>query len=222
MAHIRFTALTTLLALCFAGCQPVETPAEPVTETKAPEWAMKPPRADAAAVDRLTKSPSDYGPAFLPDKDGSLHTDCPRESFSLSSMWWGEPEKISLITFPQEHVEWGERRGFAVRITNRTGKVFSCGGCDGSLNIVQEALDGAGMWREIESIPTSWCGVSYMIRNKLESDRFWQFAAPEFSGTMKTRLRFRWDLTPTVYSNEFEGSINPSQFVDPRAEKSGR
>lgn len=220
MRRYSHAAFVLFMFLVVAGCQPLEAPAKPIAEAKAPIWALNPPRADAAPIVRFSRDESDYGPEFLPDKNGDLHTGCSRKAYSTQDINWGEPGKVSLIVFPNEHVAfggWDERRGFAARAINRSENLFVCGGCDGSLNMVMEAIDVDGEWKAIESIPTSGCGVSYMIRNKLETDRFWQFTVPEFAGPFKTRLRLRWDVNGGIYSNEFEGSINPEQFVNPPA-----
>lgn len=47
----------------------------------------------------------------------------------------------------------------------------------------------------------------------------WTFTAPRYEGTAKTKLRFMLDLSrgntrKYVYSEEFDGSVNPEQFGD--------
>lgn len=44
--------------------------------------------------------------------------------------------------------------------------------------------------------------------------QYWQFSARDYSGTIKTKLRFRLDIGggQVFYSNEFEGAISAQQF----------
>jgi hypothetical protein len=84
---------------------------------------------------------------------------------------------------------------------------------------VQEALDSQGQWKPLERFPDTFCGNSFH-RVFLESNENWEFFAIQRSGRFKTKLR----LEPggedsiaagggAVFSNEYEGSIDPSEFV---------
>jgi hypothetical protein len=83
---------------------------------------------------------------------------------------------------------------------------------------VQEALDRDGKWKPIEYLPSSWCGNSYHTVF-LAANEYWEFTAARFTGKFKTKLRFRLDHQKpgaedaTIYSNEFEGGVNPKQFT---------
>ncbi len=50
----------------------------------------------------------------------------------------------------------------------------------------------------------------------LGSGEYWAFSAPRYVGDRKTKLRFAFTVAEgkTIYSNEFEGSVNPEQFVE--------
>jgi len=154
----------------------------------------------------------------------------------LAGRNWGEAGTISLIAVPEEQAAYLNLRGFALRLVNRTDKPVACTACDSRLFLVQEALDRNGKWRPIEQMPRSGCGNSYH-RVFLDRDQYWEFPAPRYSGWFKTRIRFRLELGEEqcrevggdedkrqticlprrggriIYSNEFEGSINPSQFA---------
>jgi len=118
------------------------------------------------------------------------------------------PEEFTLFA--------GGHKGMVLHLVNATERDVSFGACDSRINIVQEARDAAGNWRAIEYLPSSWCGNSYH-RVILSPGEEWRFKAPKYIGVMKTRLRFKLTdvdarvLWP-VYSNEFEGSVNPEQF----------
>lgn len=114
----------------------------------------------------------------------------------------------------------GEYRGMRLRLINLSDTTAAFDASDSRLAIVQQALDAKGRWRPVEYLPSSWCGNSYH-RLFLASKEYWMFAAPRYTGTMRTRLRFA--LMKDVngkgngvlfVSNEFEGSINPEQFAE--------
>ena len=72
--------------------------------------------------------------------------------------------------------------------------------------------------KPIEYLPSSWCGNSYHTVF-LGPKQYWEFAAPRYNGKIKTRLRIRleWQKSQfqklTIYSNEFDGSVNAKQFT---------
>jgi hypothetical protein len=157
----------------------------------------------------------------------------------LDGQDWGQPGELSVVAFPDEPLTYLDRKGFAVRVVNRTDVVVGFSACDSQLYLVREALDRQGNWRPIELRPIEICGNSFH-RVFLGKNQYWEFPALRYSGTFKTRIRFRleqgksqsfpWELNNTeeahshtylypnrsgrvFYSNEFEGWINPSQFV---------
>lgn len=83
---------------------------------------------------------------------------------------------------------------------------------------MQEAIDIDGQWKPVEYLPLSWCGNSYHMVFP-DPKQYWEFAAARYTGKFKTRLRFRlqWQKSDTqkltVYSNEFDGSVNAKQFT---------
>lgn len=127
--------------------------------------------------------------------------------------------EISLVAEPGEEVAFGEKyRGMKVLLVNATQEEVAFSASDSRLYIVQEALDRDGKWKPIEYLPASWCGNSYH-RVFLGANQYWEFAAARYTGRFKTKLRFRLDErkseteTMTIYSNEFEGGVNPKQFT---------
>jgi hypothetical protein len=138
---------------------------------------------------------SDNHPRKLTDKDMKTHA------------------SVSLVACPEQTVPFGKSaRGFRLFLVNRTSGEMAFDASDSRLSIVQEALDSTGKWRAIEYLPSSFCGNSYH-RVFLPRRTFWQFVAPAYSGTQKTKLRFVLLGKEPIYSNEFEGSINPEQFT---------
>ena len=96
---------------------------------------------------------------------------------------------------------------------------------DSRLHMKVQALNSKGEWKDIEYLPRSWCGNSYHTLT-LEPNNFWTFLTPIYEGDFKTKLRIElkhidsedkseksWKKKEiTIYSNEYEGSINPGQF----------
>lgn len=89
---------------------------------------------------------------------------------------------------------------------------------DSRLSIIHEAKDEHGDWKPIEFLPSSWCGNSYHTLT-LPAGQHWEFAAPHYAGTFATTLRVKvvageHQHEQVLYSNEFAGRINPTQFTD--------
>lgn len=126
----------------------------------------------------------------------------------------GTDGSISLLAFPDQTVPFSQSsRGFRLLLVNRTRAEAAFPASDSRLAIIQEALDSTGKWRPIEYLPSSFCGNSYH-QVFLPRNAYWQFAAASYSGSQKTKLRFVLQGKQPIYSNEFEGSINPEQFSE--------
>lgn len=105
-----------------------------------------------------------------------------------------------------------------VTISNNTSDTLFFKAQDSQLNMKLQAKDISGLWQDIEYILHSDCGNSYHTRF-LPPQHFWELSVPLFEGRHKTKLRLKLTYLPgleseekTMYSNEFEGSINPGQF----------
>ncbi len=125
----------------------------------------------------------------------------------------GRDGQLALVAFPEQIVPIAnQQQGMRLRLVNRTRREAVFPASDSRVSIVQEAKDAKGRWRPIEYLPASWCGNSDH-RVFLPAGHYWEFAVPIYSGTSKTKLRFVLQGKPSLYSNEFEGSINPGQFT---------
>ena len=90
---------------------------------------------------------------------------------------------------------------------------------DSRMEMILEAKDADGQWRNIEFLPRTFCGNSYHMIY-LAPDYHWSFDLPEYAGAFQTKLRaklvyrkdYRTRESLVIYSNEFDGSINPAQF----------
>jgi hypothetical protein len=120
---------------------------------------------------------------------------------------------ISLVAVPTNTIPFSKSaRGFNLLLINRTKSEVAFEASDSRPSIIQEALDPDGKWQPIEYLPSSWCGNSYH-RVFLPAGYYWKFSVPEYGGTRKTKLRFVLQGKQPVYSNQFDGSINPEQFT---------
>jgi hypothetical protein len=156
----------------------------------------------------------------------------------LAGRVWGAAGVVSVVAFPDEAAASGKRRGFAVRVINRTDDVVGFTASDSCLYLTQEALDREGNWWAIESPPEPICGNSFH-RVFLDKDQYWECPAPRATGSFQTKFRFRLDLGTTqrwqpeaeegkqgpllavpggrvIYSNEFDGWVDESLLVPDR------
>jgi hypothetical protein len=115
--------------------------------------------------------------------------------------------------------------GYKVFVSNRSKTNIDFNAQDSRLYMKVQAQNEKGIWKDIEYLPSSWCGNSYHTLT-LEKMNYWAFNTPKYEGEIKTKLRIELKyLDPkeksdkrrnrkemTIYSNEFEGSINPGQF----------
>jgi hypothetical protein len=153
-------------------------------------------------------SPTNAEAWHVPIGNGNV----PKPNAQLTNGVEGE---LSLVVLPQEEVAFNkDYHGFRLLLVNRTGNTINIPSCDNRLAIVQQGLEGEGLWRPIEYLPSSWCGNSYYSVT-LPSGHYWEFAAPRYKGTIKTTLRFVLTIEGQnpIFSNEFEGSVNPGQFT---------
>jgi len=121
--------------------------------------------------------------------------------------------RLTLLALPREATAFGRYKGLRVILANTTRTKGDFEAQDGRINIYREALDADGRWKPIEYLPNSWCGNSYH-RTYLQPDHYWSFAAPQYEGTVRTRMRFVLEQQGLkLVSNEFEGTVNREQFV---------
>lgn len=115
--------------------------------------------------------------------------------------------------------------GFHVDVVNSSNDTFYFNSSDHCLSMLVQAENKEGEWTNIEYLPTSWCGNSYNTLH-LKPGELWQFTTPCYKGSLNTKLRIALeyvnpeDVTKsrfnrriiTLYSNEYDGSVNPAQF----------
>ena len=134
--------------------------------------------------------------------------------------------KFSLIARPEERATFqNSYEGLKVYVVNCTNKAIMFSTQDSRLYMKMQAMDKNGEWKDIEYLPSSWCGNSYYTIN-LDPEAYWTFIVPAYHGDFKTRMRIVLNYVDpsdkneqrykrkeiAIYSNEFEGSVNPGQF----------
>jgi hypothetical protein len=167
------------------------------------------------------------------------YTGHPAESEHAEPRWVTDdkqfkPMSVNLVVYPDDHeVDFFRvARGMRVEVANTRADTVVFNAQDSRLYMKVQAMDKDGKWRDIEYLPSSWCGNSYHTV-ELPPQRYWTFIAPVYEGAIPTKMRvaltlidpeaipepsrnelfrYRRDNEITIYSNEFSGSINPAQF----------
>ena len=120
--------------------------------------------------------------------------------------------------------------GFKLFITNNTKNTYLFNTDANQLDILTQAMDKTGEWRNIEHFSYFSCGNGQHT-SALDPQKYWLFAAPLYKGSFKTQMRikvvagvgelgkeyhtyasnFSHDNS-VFYSNTFWGTINPAQL----------
>jgi hypothetical protein len=146
------------------------------------------------------------------------------EGVSYSYMHLGDDSfpanTFAVLAKPEETSTFAKAyEGITLYVANTQSEPVFFEVQDGRLSINLQALDEKGQWRDIEYLPRSWCGNSY-YPVFLRPHSYWKFTIPHYEGELKTLLRARLEYQKTekqkkpdvMYSNTFEGSVNPGQF----------
>jgi len=131
-----------------------------------------------------------------------------------------EKGKFQVILDSTKKTTWFEYSvGYEVDIINDSKTKYLFPAENSRLNMIIQAKDGNGEWRDIEYLPHSWCGNSYHTLY-LPPQNYWLLEMPKYEGSTKTVLRAKLGYTESlhqereqyIYSNEITGSVNPAQF----------
>jgi hypothetical protein len=110
-------------------------------------------------------------------------------------------------------------QGHHLYISNSTSDTMDFKAQDSRLYLKLQALNSKAEWKDIEYLPSSWCGNSYHTL-RLEPGSYWQFNIPDYNGEFKTKVRAELKYIDkenpkkdkVIYSNSIDASINPAQF----------
>jgi WG repeat protein len=136
---------------------------------------------------------------------------------------------LSVIIAPSINDSFaGLFTGHPIYVMNTTKDTVQFNTQDNLLYMKMQALDGKGVWKDIDYLPSSWCGNSY-YQVPLAPAAYWKFVIPAFKGEIATKLRVELtyvnknqsakrsqDKGITIYSNIIDGFINPAQFWNKR------
>jgi hypothetical protein len=162
---------------------------------------------------------------------GGFYAHSESKESSRENGWGGSHNGTNAITdtmnFPKNQLTLAIRTsdtvhigykwlGYKVFIANNTKDTFRFEAQDSRLYMNMQALDEKNNWRDIEYLPSSWCGNSYHVL-ALDPHLYWTFQTALYKGTLPTRLRLKLGIKNgkkkvEIYSNEIEASINYSQF----------
>lgn len=133
-----------------------------------------------------------------------------------------EDKRLQVFIDTTKKKNWaGKYIGYELMVANTTDSTCCFNAQDSRLYLNLQAMDEKGEWRDIEYLPSSWCGNSYHSIC-LDKDEMWTFTIPKYHGSIQTKLRARLEYIgkdnegekteETVYSNVINTNINPGQF----------
>ncbi len=121
---------------------------------------------------------------------------------------------LFLMISEKEHSIVGNKYlGHKLYLVNSTNEAIDFFAQDSKLSIKIEALNKRGTWKPISYMPTSTCGNSYHTIT-LDSNEYWEFNIPVFTGDYKTKIRYALSLDKEtkLVSNEIVAYINAGQL----------
>ena len=102
---------------------------------------------------------------------------------------------------------------FTAYLVNASDSSFTAKRQDGSLIMIQEALDEKGKWLPIEYWVYSGCGNSYFDPLELGSGKYVMIPIKKYTGSFQTKIRLRFLQGNKLYCSEpFDANIDKSQF----------
>lgn len=131
-----------------------------------------------------------------------------------------EQNDFYILVSPSDTARFGKNvTAHLLQVVNNTDRPLYFDAQDSRLYMKIQAKNAQGEWRDIEYLPSSWCGNSYH-QMYLAPRSYWNFEIPIYEGILKTKLRavlqFKTKAKKkshkVLISHEFDGSINPGQF----------
>lgn len=128
--------------------------------------------------------------------------------------------KLNVLVSQNDTATYRETySGMKLYVANTASDTLYFDAQDSRLYLKIQAQDKNGEWKDIEYLPSSWCGNSYHSLF-LPPNHNWEFVIPQYNGEFKTKFRaelmYKKDKDQeeddVIHSNEYDGSINPGQF----------
>lgn len=109
-----------------------------------------------------------------------------------------------------------EFAAIVVRVVNPTDRGLGVSCLNGAIDLVQEAEVAPDVWRPIEVLPESCCGLP-QVTVYLEPRCAWTFVLPRYGGSNEARLRLRLtDVHGATYVSEpYRGAYQEPQLETP-------
>lgn len=119
----------------------------------------------------------------------------------------------TLKSFNSKWIEKYSKSHFIAYLVNMTDSSVYIKTQDGSLLIIQEALDENNNWQPIEYWIPSGCGNSYFNPLSLEAGKCVLVPIKKYTGNYKTQFRLKFNIGKSIiYSDTFEASLDKTQF----------
>jgi len=127
---------------------------------------------------------------------------------------------LRLIAYPSVEVIRGHYSAFKVDLINHTGRSVNIDADGNELRMAMQALAPDGKWKDIERRWAYNQGYNEVVT--IPAGKTWTYKCTRYTGAYKTKLRmalnYSKDGKGIIYSNEFDGSINPGQTWRSREE----
>ncbi|MCF7567283.1 hypothetical protein L3X37_02740 [Sabulilitoribacter arenilitoris] len=129
-------------------------------------------------------------------------------------------EKFQIIAKNDSISEFStDIKGFKVFVINKTDSIVKLPAQDSRLYLKRQVFYN-DKWRDIEYLPSSWCGNSYHSVF-IKPNEYWDFNAPCLTGKIEAKFRFELYVNENliIYSNEFSGNFNKKQLIKEQGHK---
>lgn len=133
---------------------------------------------------------------------------------------YSKSNKLEIIVKPDLTTELEKGiSGFKVFIINKSDSIKELPAQDSRLYLKRQVFY-KNEWRDIEYLPSSWCGNSYHSVY-IKPNEYWDFTAPCLNGKIDAKFRFELYINEelTIYSNEFNGRFNKKQLIKEQGHK---
>ena len=133
---------------------------------------------------------------------------------------YSKSNKLEIVVKPDLITEFEKGiSGFKVFIVNKSDSIKELPAQDSRLYLKRQVFY-KNEWRDIEYLPSSWCGNSYHSVF-IKPNEYWGFTVPCLNGKIDAKFRFELYVNEelTIYSNEFNGSFNKKQLTKEQGHK---
>ena len=124
-------------------------------------------------------------------------------------------KKLSPKDLKSQDFVWSDNdneKYFIAYLINTTDSTFKTELQDGSLIMIQEALNEKNEWQPIEYWVNSGCGNSFESL-KIDPGQHVIIRIIQYAGSFKTKIRLKMRKDRSIfYSEPFEGTVDKSQF----------